>query len=101
MSTFAQHSDNRSCDNRVRCVSTAVWSCLISALMALPTLAQASTVMIAWNANTDSNIGGYLVFFGTGPGKYDGYVDVGGAAVARNRAFPPTAPVNTFDTYGR
>jgi hypothetical protein len=45
--------------------------------MALPTLAQASTVTIAWNANTESNIGGYLVFFGTRSGNYDGNVDVG------------------------
>jgi len=50
--------------------------------MALPTLAQASTVTIAWNANTESNIGGYLVFFGTKSGNYEGYVDVGAATTA-------------------
>jgi hypothetical protein len=82
MSTVAQHSDNSSCDDPVRYRSTALWSCLISALMALPTLAQASTVTIAWNANTESNIGGYLVFFGNRSGSYDGYVDVGGATTA-------------------
>ncbi len=82
MSTVAQHSNTRSCDNRVRNRSTALWSCLISALMALPTMAQASTVMIAWNANTESNIGGYLVFFGTQSGNYDGYADVRGSTTA-------------------
>ena len=82
MSTVAQRSDNRSCDNRVRYGSTALWSCLIPALIALPTLARASTVTIAWNANAESNIGGYLVFFGTRSGSYDGYVDVRGATTA-------------------
>jgi Putative Ig domain/Glucodextranase, domain B len=81
MSTVAQQSDESSCDVRIRHGATALWSCLISALM-LPTLAQASTVTIAWNANTESNIGGYLVFFGTRSGNYDGYVDVGGATTA-------------------
>jgi Putative Ig domain/Glucodextranase, domain B len=89
MSTVAQHSDNRSCNNPVRYGSTALRSCLISALMAVPTLAQASTVTIAWNANTESNLGGYLVFFGTRSGNYDGYVDVGGAT---------TAVMNTVDS---
>jgi putative Ig domain-containing protein/glucodextranase-like protein len=82
MSNVAQHSGNRSGDDRVRYRPTPWWSCLISALMALPTLAQASTVTIAWNANTEPNIGGYLVFFGTGSGNYEGYVDVGAATTA-------------------
>jgi hypothetical protein len=50
--------------------------------MGLPTLAQASTVTLAWDANKESNIGGYLVFFGTRSGNYDGYVDVGVATTA-------------------
>lgn len=82
MSTVAQHPGNSPCDDPVRYRSTSLWSCLISALVALPTLAQASTVTIAWNANTESNIGGYLVFFGTRSGNYDGYVDVGAATTA-------------------
>jgi hypothetical protein len=87
MSTVAQQSDNSSCDERVRYGTTPLSSCLISALIALPTLVQASTLTIAWDANTESNIGGYLVFFGTRSGNYDGYVDVGGAtAVVMNAA---------------
>jgi putative Ig domain-containing protein/glucodextranase-like protein len=82
MSTLAQYSDDGSCDDPVRYGTAALWTCLISALMALPTLAHASTVTIAWDANTESNIGGYLVFFGTRSGNYDGYVDVGAATTA-------------------
>jgi hypothetical protein len=82
MSTVAQQSDNSSCKEAVRYGSTALSSCLISALVALPTLVQAGTLTIAWDANTESNISGYLVFFGTRSGNYDGYVDVGGATTA-------------------
>lgn len=82
MGTAAHQSDSTSCDAPVRFGSTALASCLISALIALPTFVQASTLTITWDANTESNIGGYLVFFGTRSGNYDGYVDVGRATSA-------------------
>jgi hypothetical protein len=82
MSTVAQQSGNNPWKGAARYGSTALSSCLISALVALPTLVQASTLTIAWDANTESNISGYLVFFGTRPGTYDGYVDVGRATSA-------------------
>jgi Putative Ig domain/Glucodextranase, domain B len=81
MGPVAQQSAATSCE-RVRYGSTALSSYLISALIALPTLVQASTLTIAWDANTESNIGGYLVFFGARSGNYDGYVDVRGATAA-------------------
>jgi len=82
MANVAQQSANRSCKEPVRYGSRALSSCLISALVALPTLVQASTLTIVWDANKESNIRGYLVFFGTQSGNYDGYVDVGGATNA-------------------
>ena len=46
-------------------------------LCVLPAAASAATVTLAWNANTETNIGGYVLVYGTSPGSYSGSVDVG------------------------
>ena len=42
-----------------------------------PAIANAATVALAWNANPESNIGGYVLVYGTTPGSYSASVDVG------------------------
>ena len=37
------------------------------------------SITIAWDSNTEPNLGGYRVFYGTSPGKYKDCVDVGKA----------------------
>jgi hypothetical protein len=46
-------------------------------LLAFPAFVKANTVGLAWDPNTESGVGGYLVFYGTQSGNYSGYVDVG------------------------
>ena len=45
--------------------------------LCVPAVAGASTVALAWNANPESNIAGYILVYGTSPGSYSASVDVG------------------------
>jgi len=51
-------------------------------IIAFPTLLSASTVTIAWDANKEPDVSGYVVFFGTRSGNYSGSVDVGNSTSA-------------------
>jgi len=42
-----------------------------------PALTSAKDIKIAWDANTEPDIGGYKVYFGTAPRKYGPPIDVG------------------------
>jgi len=48
---------------------------LILALM--PTILSAAVVRISWNANTESDLEGYRVFYGTSHGSYGSVINVG------------------------
>ena len=39
--------------------------------------AEAASVTLAWDANTESDLAGYVVLFGSAPGRYDRIVEVG------------------------
>ena len=39
--------------------------------------ASGGSIAIAWDPNTDPNLGGYRVYYGPSPGKYKNCVDVG------------------------
>jgi len=59
------------------------WTFLAALTMvAFPALLHASTVQIAWEPNKESDLSGYIVFFGTRSGNYTGSVDVGPATSA-------------------
>jgi hypothetical protein len=49
----------------------------LAALLMTPALAHAGRVKLAWDANTETFVTGYEVFYGTSPGTYTGSVDVG------------------------
>jgi hypothetical protein len=55
---------------------------LVLLLLAFPALVKANTVGLAWDPNAESDVAGYLVFYGTQSGNYSGYVDVGAATNA-------------------
>jgi len=44
---------------------------------AITSSAGSGTIKIAWDSNTDKNLVGYRIFYGTSPGKYKNCVDVG------------------------
>ena len=57
----------------------------IALLLGLATGAQAAAdreVTLAWNANTESDLAGYRLLYGTTPGTYSGSVDAGNATSA-------------------
>ena len=50
---------------------------LCLALMVFAAAAQAAQVTLAWNANTETNISGYKVYYGTASRDYDWSIDAG------------------------
>ena len=50
---------------------------VITLLLGSASALRAATVTAAWNANTESDIGGYQLFYGTQTGVYTTTVDVG------------------------
>jgi len=46
-------------------------------LFVLPGCESAVIVIIDWDNNTEPDLGGYKVYFGTAPGNYDNILDVG------------------------
>ena len=42
--------------------------------------AEAETVTLAWDRNPESNISGYVLYYGTAPGQYTGSIAVGNVA---------------------
>lgn len=60
------------------------------ALLALPGLAQAAGITIAWDANSESNLDGYQVLYGSQPGVYTGALNLGsGVTQARIENLTP------------
>jgi hypothetical protein len=52
-------------------------ACVALALVIIPTAAHAGDVKLAWDANTDSDLAGYKVYYGTASGTYQSNIDVG------------------------
>jgi hypothetical protein len=50
---------------------------------------EAATVTLAWDRNSETNIGGYILYYGTVPGQYSGSIAVGNVA-----QYVFTEPVN-------
>ena len=50
--------------------------------LSVPAVAGAATIALAWNANTETNIAGYRVHYGTQPGSYTTIVDRGNTLTA-------------------
>jgi hypothetical protein len=55
---------------------------LAVALFAAPSLAGAGSLKIAWDPNTETDLSGYLVHYGTQPGVYSHVLDVGDTTAA-------------------
>lgn len=54
-----------------------VVAALALSILGLPAAAHAQTVTMAWDANREPNIGGYILYYGTVPGQYSGSIPVG------------------------
>jgi hypothetical protein len=60
-----------------------VCTCTLAiALLAAPSLARAGSLTIAWDPNSETDLAGYLVHYGTQPGVYSHVLDVGATTAA-------------------
>ena len=50
---------------------------VIACVLAAASPAAAASVTLAWDANTEADLAGYIVHYGTAPGAYDRTMDVG------------------------
>ncbi len=63
---------------RVQALSRLLlWVVVGALLVCWPVSARAQSVTIAWDANTEADLAGYVVMYGTQPGIYSNSVDVG------------------------
>jgi len=49
----------------------------ILAILAIAGIAQAATVQVTWNPNTEEDLAGYKIYYGTASGVYGDPIDVG------------------------
>ena len=49
----------------------------ILAILAIAGIAQAATVQVTWNPNTEPDLAGYKIYYGTASGVYGDPIDVG------------------------
>ena len=49
----------------------------ILAILAIAGIAQAATVQVTWNPNTEPDLSGYKIYYGTASGVYGDPIDVG------------------------
>ena len=58
----------------LRLLSVVSFAC---ALVCVPARAHAAVVTLAWDPNPEADLAGYIVLFGTQPGRYDRIIEVG------------------------
>lgn len=56
---------------------------LWATLFFLPAEVFAASLLVSWNMNTDADLAGYKVYYGTQSGKYSGYINVDDAVTCR------------------
>ena len=69
-------------DNLVPAAFTPCFTIAFLLLLAFPALVAAATVSLAWDPNSETDIAGYRVYYGTQSQNYAGYIDVGPATSA-------------------
>ena len=78
---------------------------ILAALLLVSVLAQAASIQVTWNANTEPDLAGYKVYMGTAPGVYGAPVDVGNVTAYTATLTPATGTtyyfaLTAYDTSG-
>jgi methionine-rich copper-binding protein CopC len=61
----------------------------IALLFSAPAVANAATITVAWDPNSEADLGGYVLVYGTSPGVYSSSIDVGRATICSVPALSP------------
>jgi len=77
---------------------------LLVVMVFLASFAYAATVRISWNNNSEPDLDGYIVYYGTASGSYDEFIDVGLTTSVDvtdlTAATPYFVAVTAYDTSG-
>lgn len=76
---------------------------ILAALLLVSVLAQAAQVQITWSPNTETDLAGYKVYYGTAPGQYSAPITVTTTSYTFQGATDKTTyyvAVSAFDTSG-
>jgi len=71
-------------------------------LLGLPQIGSAAQITLAWDANSESDVAGYKVYYGTASGKYTHSVDVGNVTQTTLHVSKKKycIALTAYDTYG-
>ena len=75
---------------------------LLAILLVLPKVGLAAEITLAWDANSESDVAGYKVYYGTASGKYTHSVDVGNVTQTTLHVSKKKycIALTAYDTYG-
>ncbi len=69
-----------------------------------PGLAPAAHIDLAWSPNSEPDLGGYIVYYGTSPGNYTDSIDVGNTTSYRIKGLSANqeyfVALTAYDIYG-
>jgi hypothetical protein len=77
---------------------------LLAIWLFLPSRVLAAHIDLAWNPNSEPDLAGYIVYYGTAPREYTDWIDVGNVTSARIKGLPHNKEyffaVTAYDFYG-
>ena len=85
-------------DNQIAAQEGGTFAVLASVLVLFPMIAYGAAVDLAWDPNTESDLAGYKIHYGTASGAYSHSVDVGSEEAAAGRNPACGAPYDPFKT---
>ncbi|NIN01627.1 MAG: hypothetical protein GTO24_27080, partial [candidate division Zixibacteria bacterium] len=77
---------------------------VVTFLLLFPAFASAAHINLAWSPNSEPDLGGYIIYYGTSPGNYTDLIDVGNTTSYRIKGLPANQEyfiaLTAYDIYG-